>query len=237
MKPDEIEEALQALHREAGAAPPDHRERLEARLLARFDELNAHQENRPMFGFRFPLRPVAVAAVVFLGLGLASQAPADYSVEVGKSVEITFPDGSTPHPSVQDLVDTLKTPSDDLKVEAEVRKAPGGVVSMKLSLWGETVALTDIETTLRQKFPSLTGAQISVGTVQGTIHSSLGGVIAHGLFASATSPAEIEAARQALIQQLRDAGEDGNVDVQVEDEGNGQRRVKVRVEKTETEPQ
>lgn len=236
MKPDKIEEALQALHREAGAAPPDHRERLEARLLARFDEMNAPEEKRPMFGFRFPLRPVAVAAVVLLGLGLASQAPADYSVEVGKSIDISL-DGDGPLPDVQAMVGKLTAANASrLEVTAGIRREAQSTV-IRLELWGDTVPLTDLESTLRGGFPELALARMSVGTVTGPVHSTVGGLLLHNvrsLLEKATTPEEIAAARAAIQDALRAQGEDGDVDVEVEGQGDD-RKVKVKVEKREVQ--
>src|SRR3954464_12044968 len=68
---------------------PDHRRALEARLLARYDQLHPQPKEMPMQTFaRRHATQLAFAAVLAIALGAAAQAPAQLTKQVGTRVEI-----------------------------------------------------------------------------------------------------------------------------------------------------
>jgi len=68
---------------------PDHRRALEARLLARYDQLHPQPKEMPMQTFaRRHATQLAFAAVLAVALGAAAQAPAQLTKQVGTRVEI-----------------------------------------------------------------------------------------------------------------------------------------------------
>jgi hypothetical protein len=215
--------------------PSDHQTRLEERLVARFEALHPKKEGHM---FRFALRSIALVAVAAAGLGFASQTPADFPVELGKSIDVVFAEKGAPPVEPEDIVEKLRMAGEpkaadrEVQVSARLQTTPAGAESLHLEIWGDTVPLMDIERTLRQSFPGLAKAAIAVAPLQGRVRTTLAGAIAHRLFTHATTPEQIEAARQELIAQIRASGEKGNIDVQVEGTG-GDRRVEVRIQNKE----
>src|SRR4051794_19968177 len=68
---------------------PDHRRALEARLLARYDQLHPQPKEMPVQTFaRRHATQLAFAAVLAIALGAAAQAPAQLTKQVGTRVEI-----------------------------------------------------------------------------------------------------------------------------------------------------
>jgi len=213
---------------------PAHARTLEERLLKRFDTLHPPQQGAPMFATAWKF--AVLAAVVLFGLGAASQAPADYALEVGKSVQITTPSGVLSEQDVEPLVQAISGGEDNLQVEARMKARPAANTStLELELWGNTFPLTSVERTLREKFPRLATAQITVQALSGTVHSNLAGLVGEKLFHQGMSQAELDAAKAKIIAELRAQGVDGDVSVEVEDTGDLQ-RVKVRAEKHEVAP-
>jgi hypothetical protein len=188
-----------------------------------------------MFASRW--RVLAFGALVLVALGAASQAPASFNAEVGKEVVINFTDGTRlSQEDLRAMVQTLTQGQGPIKVELQVRIEPEqNNNSFTISLWGDTVALDSIERTLRDAFPQLATAQIRVQPVTGTVRSNLMGVVTEKLFHKGMTQAELDAARAEIISRLRAQGIDGDLDVQLEDDGSSQ-KVKVRATKVRQQP-
>jgi len=68
---------------------PEHRAALEARLLARYDQIHPQPEENPMKNFaRRHGMQLAFVAVLAVALGAAAQAPAQLSKQVGTRIEV-----------------------------------------------------------------------------------------------------------------------------------------------------
>jgi hypothetical protein len=209
-----------------GAVPPprpEHRDRLEADLLERFDA--KHARHRPHARW---LRFAAPAAVLF-SLAAASRVPAEYQVEVGKRLtfhlppEMEFPSDCGPR------VEALFQDERAHVLEMQVRLLRGeDGVQARIDVWGDRLASEEIIRRRIAALPELRGVQVEIAPLSGRVRDNLLDALGHRLFDVGTSQQEREAARQRLIRELREeAGEDATVDVEVEEGG----RVRVRVKK------
>lgn len=224
MSRDEISRAL------GGTPPPEnevHRARLEGELLAAYDARHGTRAPRPLHRWA----RYATAATFVLCLVTATQVPAEYKVEVGKRVELTFPAGALPPRDFGERVaGTLRSGRERVvDVKVSVRRRPGGESLLRVDVWGDDF-VPDAEVAARLRaLPELQGREPAVQRLEGRVRDNLMGVLGHRFFRSGASPEEREAARIRLIEELRvREGGDAEVDVQVEDDG---RRMRVKVRK------
>ncbi len=214
--------ALARLFRPDDASPDPGRARaLERDLAARFDAL--HPSRRA--GGPLPRR-LALAGGLLLACGAASQAPAEFSTEVGKRVEIRTA-APLPPEVVRQAVRAVEGTGRELKVQVRVRPEADGRASTRIDLWGETLAAGDLEAALRRAAPALAEAEIRVSALQGTVRDALAGLVARRLLARDLPPDKLRGAIAAAIR-----AEEPEAEVKVEVEGDqDHRQVRVMVRK------
>lgn len=214
------------------AAPPSdgHRAALEAELLARWGELHPQsKEERTMvttMGWR-----AAVVAGLLAVAGGASQAPADVKAEIGKRIEVVS-DAPLGPPAVRALVDAFQAGGRRFEVRVQVHQREVGPAVTTVDLFGDTVALADVEATARRAVPALAGKQVTVTAIERQVPGTLGDAASR--LVGREKHLSPEALKAAIAAELQAAEPGAQVDVQVEEEG-GKRKVRVEVRREEHE--
>ncbi|HXX31707.1 MAG TPA: hypothetical protein VEJ89_13475 [Myxococcaceae bacterium] len=210
---------------------PEHAAALESELLRRFDARPAPARRAVLSR---PVRRLAFGSLLVAGLAAASQAPVDRAVVVGHRFTIALPAGAAlPPPDA--LSDALRGPAPagpgayERQVALRVSQRDGEGPTVVADVWSD-VPPADVEARLRA-LPDLAGAAIGVSPLEGRMHESLARWLGHDLLDLPSDPASVEAARQKLQAELAARGEQGQVDVQVDDSQPGQKRVMVKVTK------
>ena len=218
----------------AQAPPPEdpaHRARLEGELMAAFDRRAGSGARRPS---RAWMR-YATAAACLLCLVTATQVPAGYEVEVGRSVSLSLPAGSPlPEQLAERVAEALRTREArvvDVSVRRRFVKDGEGPQRVRVDVWGERLAPDDQVRERLQALPGLRGVPVRLERLEGRVHDTLLGALSRRLFRSATTPEAREAARQRLIEELRRVeGPGADVEVDVEGAG-GKHRIRVKVKR------
>jgi len=223
---------------------PGHRQALEARLLARYDQLYPQTEESPMKTFaRRHAMQLAFLAVLAVALGAAAQAPAQLSQRVGTriDVEMAAPVHIAPAELRKALEALLEEPRGGFggpapaPIEKRVRevqvrqlRTPQGP-RIQIDVFGEPLA-ADAEARLRGALPQLRDSTVRISNIDASVQTSLAGKLAHDFLGRDPERLSAEELKRRVQEQLRKSGETGDVDVQVNEDG-GRRSVEVRVKK------
>jgi hypothetical protein len=233
MDPKKPEPDVTTLFASAPEPDPALAPTLEARLLARFDTLHPTSRHGAHM-FASPWKSVAFASVLLFALGAASQAPVDYSLVVGKRIELVAPTGEVSLDLVEPMVQAISASGDTLTVETRGKRDPAtNSTTLEIELWGNTFPEAAVEPTLRAQFPQLANARIVVQPLSGTVQRNLAGLVGEKLFHAHMTQAEVDAARATIIAKLRAQGVTDDITVDVQNDGE---QVKVRAEKREVKP-
>jgi hypothetical protein len=219
---------------------PDHRRALEARLLARYDQLHPQPKEMPMQTFaRRHATQLAFAAVLAIALGAAAQAPAQLTKQVGTRVEIETAASIDPADLRKAIESLQEEPQGGFggperrAREVLIRRirTPDGA-RLQIDLFGDALR-ADAEQRLRAALPQLRDATVRISAIDASVETSVAGKLAFDLLGREPSGLSAEELKRRVQEQLRAAGETGDVDVKVDDDG-GKRRVEVRVRKDQT---
>jgi hypothetical protein len=220
---------------------PGHRQALEARLIARYDQLYPQPEENPMKTFaRRHVMQIAFVAVLAVALGAAAQAPAQLSKQVGTRVEIeTVAPVHIDPGQLRKVTEALQDeprggfggPAIEKRVrEVQVRRMQGPEgARLVIDLFGEPLA-ADAEARLRAALPQLENATVRISPIDASVQTNLAGKLAHDLLGHDPAGLSADELKQRVQEQLRRSGETGDVDVQVSQDGN-KRRVEVLIKK------
>jgi hypothetical protein len=220
---------------------PGHEKALEARLVARYDEIYPQPEENPMktFARRHGMQ-LAFVAVLAVALGAAAQAPAQLSKQVGTRIEVETAapvriDPSALRKALEALQDEPRGGFGGPAVEKHVRtvqvqqlRTPEGP-RLVMDFIGDPLA-ADAEARLRAALPQLKDATVRISPIDASVQTNLAGKLAHDLLGQDPGGLSADELKRRVQEQLRRSGETGDVDVQVEQDGN-KRRVEVRVKK------
>jgi len=219
---------------------PEHRRALEARLLARYDQLHPEPKEKPMQTFaRRHATQLVFAAVLALALGAAAQAPAQLVKQIGTRVEIDTAASIDPA-ELRKAIESLQEEAqggfggpEHRSREVLVRRirTPDGS-RLQVDLFGDPLR-ADAEQRLRAALPQLRDAAVRISAIDASVETSLAGKLAFDLLGREPSGLSAGELKRRVQEQLRAAGETGDVDVKVDDDGN-KRRVEVRVRKDQT---
>jgi len=220
---------------------PGHRQALEARLLARYDQLYPPTEESPMktFARRHGMQ-LSFLAVLAVALGAAAQAPAQLSQRVGTRIEVEM--AAPVHIDPDALAKALLALQDEPRggfggpaVEKRVRemqvrqlRTPQGP-RLQIDVFGEPLA-GDAEAKLRAALPQLRDSTVRISTIDASVQTNLAGKLAHDFLGQDPAGLSADELKRRVQEQLRASGETGDVDVQVDQDG-ARRRVEVRVKK------
>jgi hypothetical protein len=203
-----------------------HRAALERELLARFGGLHPPREESRMLSTPLLWRSAVVAGLVLAAAG-ATQAPAEYQARIGTRVTLTT-DAPPAREDVHAAVQAIEAGGSRLQVRVRAFMTDGGVASTSIDVLGDTVALGDVEATIRAAVPAFAAVPMTVSPIERTVEGDVGDLARRWVGAGALSP---EALQQLIEEELR-AAEPG-ADVTVEVAGpEGRRRVRVEVTKT-----
>ncbi|TKC98847.1 hypothetical protein [Polyangium fumosum] len=226
------EKELEKVFEPPSAPRPEHRAALEASLLAQFDSMTPEQRRKPMQK-KHVLRKVAFGAAIAAVIGLAAcAAPVEVDVEVGRSLTVTYAETeASPKPPevMKALEGSVKL--DQVKVRG---RHVNGDVTLQIEAWGEDLGDTSLADKLREAMPALASAKITEKPLSGKLESTLGRKIGHDLFnLDITDDQDVEVVRQKILAQLAAQGVEGQVNVKVEGDGKGERRVNIEVRREE----
>jgi hypothetical protein len=220
---------------------PGHQKALEARLLARYDQLYPQPEENPMkiFARRHGMQ-LAFVAVLAVALGAAAQVPAQLSKQVGTRVEIETSAPFHLDPAqLRKLTDALQDeprggfggPAVERHVrEVQMRhmRSPDSA-RLVIDFFGEPLA-ADAEARLRAAVPELKDATMRISAIDASVQTNMAGKLAHDFLGHDPAGLSAEELKRRVQEQLRASGETGDVDVHVDQDGN-KRRVEVMIKK------
>lgn len=214
---------------------PEHRAALEQKLLAEFQERHPQEENYKMK--RFGMRKVLLVAAALMMVGIAAcAAPADIDVDVGRRITIELAEGAQPPKDPEAIVKIVEGNGAPAQVDVRLMKQDGKT-TLQIEAWGNGVANQSFAEKIRTAVPEVANAQIREEVLEGKVHGTLGEKLGHDLLnLDVIDENDVEAAKEQVMKQLAAQGVTGKVDVDVQNEGPGKRRVKVRVEREECPP-
>jgi hypothetical protein len=220
---------------------PGHQKALEARLLARYDQIHPQPEENPMktFARRHGMQ-LAFVAVLAVALGAAAQAPAQLSKQVGTRIEIETAapvhiDPGQLRKALEALQDEPRGGFGGPQVEKRVRevqvrqlRTPEGP-RLVIDFFGEPLA-ADAEARLRAALPQLENSTVRISPIDASVQTNVAGKLAHDLLGHDPAGLSADELKRRVQEQLRASGETGDVDVRVDQDGN-KRRVEVLIKK------
>lgn len=224
---DRITAGLRRLYGSTGAvgeAPAA----LERALLERHATLYPAAPVRPWLGaHRWAIATVttAVAAVV------ACQVPVDYERAFGASVGCELSLETWSEVQLETLAQALagELGADRLAIRAE--HDAGATRSFRVDLWGaEEVPEDALIAALQTHAPQIPADACSATPLAGTVHGTLGGRLGYRLFDLELDDADADETRRRILEELARQGLEGSADVEVRDDGDGKREVKIRIE-------
>jgi hypothetical protein len=227
------------LERALGRAPvplgADHRNALERRLLAEFDR---QVPVAPKRGSWLRYATVMLAAATLL---ITSQAPAELQVGVGKRVTIELRADSPPFEGLSHaVVAAIQARSREHVGEVSMRgnKLADGATLLTIDVWSDDLG-TDAETKERvEAVLGMAALRIEVTSLQGRFEDTWLGKVRH-LLGRRASPAELERARQRLLEELRLREGAAKIDVDIagdEAPDGGRHRVRVKLKRLAPTP-
>lgn len=172
------------------------------------------------------LAPLVIAVAAFVGAA-ACQSEEDTharSAEIAglPGIKVTISGVDLAHDKVQAIAKHLEGKAVDTGAAMVRMKKDGDVATLEIELFAKTLP-TDVAADLKAAFPELAAANIVTGAAQpgGSEPMPLVEV------SKELSPAE---AQQEIVEQLKAQGVDGDIKVDVKDDGE-ERRIEVKVEK------
>ena len=144
----------------------------------------------------------------------------------GQTVSIDLGDAEVTPDQLRDIARATEDLGEVAQAKVKVKKLGSGTI-MELELWGgELPGAQELESELRDSFPILAEAEITVASL-GTMEAGTG---PDGELGEDLKDASVEEVKAAVEQRLRDEGVTGEIKVEVIDGPDG-RRVEVGVDK------
>jgi hypothetical protein len=234
--PSSLQRSLTALFRRPVAVNPQHRDALQAQLLAGLPAAPARRRVWPSKVFGGVLVAGALAGACVL--------PSEYEMPLGQRVTISI--GAEHHedldPEVLGAFVAEEFHAQRIEVAMMMHRAGDagdatgqpqpqsqGELSIELMAFGAQDMPDDLAAQLVAAFPVLEDATVAHAAVEGTVQGTLGGRLSHAWLDVVIDEHGVEEARRRLLQDLARQGIEGDAQVEVIDEP-GHREVKVRVE-------
>jgi hypothetical protein len=221
----ELERAMRALRPGAESGDPAARARLEDALLAEFDRRHPVRRGSTRW-----LRGGLACAVGLVLVGFGAQAPADYSIDAGRRIELALGPGEAPPPRA--LLEATLGGGARRELRVKIRRAPDGAGSVQIDVWGDGLPSPEsLQQRILSEWPGVVPAELAVLPIDGKVQDTIAGELRWELFRLGAGDGALHRARVELIERIQRAeGRDAQVEVKV-DEQSGQRRVEVRVER------
>jgi hypothetical protein len=175
----------------------------------------------------------ALAVMILLALGIAAcTVPTSYEVGMGQKLKITLADKSVApgdlEPSIREITDYLDSLPGVEQAGVAVR-IMGEATTIELMVWGQDLAAGDLAADLRSRFPLLADAAITTEELAGTVRGSLAQAFGHAAFGLEIDAGTAEEARLQILQQLATQGFGGDAQVEVVDDADGRRTIRVEL--------
>ncbi len=236
----------------SGTSGLRNKKALEAELLSRYRKL--HPQNRRWLMLLNPWN--RTARFVLTGLALcvivigACTTDTITDVDLGKQMKMDLAVPFTEHAEHDVLITDKGIPIEDLGHECKdmskvliahplvedasvsLNRSQDGQVSLDIMAWGEHVEAEQLVMQLRQTYPFLADASVTVNDLKTTIKESYASKIGRKVFkveASGTSPEEL---RRQFLEQLEAQGYNGHADIIMETDGD-QRSISIELEDAE----
>ena len=175
----------------------------------------------------------ALAVMVLLALGIAAcTVPTSYEVGMGQKLSITLAgktieDGAL-EPALREISGYLDGLPGVEQAGIAVR-VMGDATTIDLMVWGQDLVAGDLAADLRARFPLLADAGIETEALNGTVKGSLAQAFGHAAFGLEVDAGTAEEAREQILQQLAAQGFGGEAQVEVVDDADGRRTIRVEL--------
>jgi len=225
---------LEKVFEPASTPRPEHRAALEDALLAQFDS-HVPERKRQTMRKKQILRKVGFGAAIAAALGVAAcAAPVDVDVVVGRSLSVTYT-ASEGMPEPRAVAQAVESSTKFDQIDVRVRRV-NDEVTVQLETWGGDNGDEPLAGKLQKALPALASAKITETPLSGKVESTLGKKLGHDLFdLDIADDEDKEVVRQKILEHLAAQGVEGQVNVEVEGDGKGDRRVKIQVRQQEGE--
>lgn len=231
----ELRKSLGRLLEPSPKPRPEHRAALEEKLLAEFRESYPKEEAYKMK--KFGMRKALLVAAALMMVGIAACAtPADIEVDVGKRVSIALPEGTPPPEDPEAIVSIVRGSGTTAQVDLRMKMQNGQGV-LEIEMWGNGLSKEPVADKVRAAVPALAKAEIREEMLEGKVRGTLGAKLGHELLdLDVIDESDVEVAKEQVMKQLAAQGVTGKVDVDIQNDGPGQRKVRIKVEGPDCEP-
>jgi hypothetical protein len=174
--------------------------------------------------------------MLLLALGIAAcTVPTSYEVGMGQKLSITLADKGAACSDLEPALHELSTYLDAMPGVEQAGiavRVMGGATTIELMVWGQDLAAGDLAADLRARFPLLADAEIATEELAGTVRGSLAEAFGHAAFGLEIDAGTAEEARLQILQQLAAQGFGGDAQVEVVDDADGRRTIRVELSDT-----
>lgn len=219
--------AVKRLYR--GAEPPTGAppRALEQALLAEHARLHPPRARGWLGAHRWAVASVAAA----VGAVAACRVPVDYERAFGASVGCEVPRETWPEVQLEELGGALAADLGAHRVAIRAHDDAGPTRGFSVDLWGaEDIGDAALLAAMQAHAPGIPADACTTTPLAGTVHGTLGGRLGYGLLAIDIDHNDAEAARLEILRGLEQQGMRGSADVEIRDDGDGKREVKIRIE-------
>ncbi len=253
MRGDRLNSILSKMYR-SGTADLRNKKTLEADLLSRYRKL--HSQNRRWLMLLNPWN--RIARFVLTGLALcvvvigACTTETTTEVEVGKQLKMDLAAAGEGDEAVEGqfvFIYQFKSQDDMARESKKLSKLlilqPGvedanvsisqqstGETSVDILVWGAGLDADELVASLKDTYPDLANASITVNDLNTTIKESYASKIGRKVFKVEGSGTDPESLRQQFLEQLAAQGFDGHADINVETDGD-QQTITIEMEEEE----
>jgi hypothetical protein len=158
--------------------------------------------------------------------------PTSYEVGMGQKLNITLADKDAACGDLEPAIREISGYLDGLPGVEQAGiavRVMGGATTIELMVWGQDLAAGDLAADLRARFPLLADAEIATEELAGTVRGSLAQAFGHAAFGLEVDAGTAEEAREQILQQLAAQGFGGDAQVEVVDDADGRRTIRVEL--------
>jgi hypothetical protein len=225
---DRVTAGLRRLYRGSEPVVADPPAELEQELLARHAAL---YPARPLRGWLGAHRWAVASVATAVAAVAACRLPVDYEREFGASVGCELSPETWSEVQLETLAQELARDLGAEKLAIRAHDDGGATRSFRLDLWGaEGVGDDELIGALGAHAPGIPAGACTSTPLAGTVHGTLGGRIGYDLLDLDLDRSDAEATRREILEELARQGLEGSADVEVTDDGDGKREVKIRIE-------
>ena len=238
--PDRLTASLRRLYRAAGptsehelkdmSVPPPA---LEQDLMARFERRRPAPARAGLGAFVRGHRWALASGMTAVAVAAACQVPYDYDRGFGASVWCEIGSaGLLESDAVRALADHLEQHVGAEQVTVRLDGHDSDPKIVRIDLWGEEAAAAGDDLLAEVgAVPELQTGNCGVEPLVETVHGTLGGRLGLELFdLELLDHDDAEAARAEILRRLEARGLHGDAQVEISDNGDGRREVKIRIE-------